>query len=87
MRTSAEKEVTRDIKEKLCFVALDYEEELKNAKDNQNLEKNYILPDGQEVILGSERFVAPEVLFQPGLMGYDVTGVHEAADRCIKSVI
>ena len=84
MRTTAEKEVARLMKEKLCFVAVDYAEACEKAAKDEHLEKSYELPDGQVVHIGIERFMAPEVLFQPGLMGYDVAGVHEAADRCIK---
>ena len=39
-----EKEIIKEIKEKVCYVALDYNEELKNIK-----EFNYELPDGTNV--------------------------------------
>ena len=41
----ADQLLVRDMKEKLCFVALDYEEELKKFKESQ-LDKAYQLPDG-----------------------------------------
>nr|P53469.1 RecName: Full=Actin, cytoplasmic; AltName: Full=Actin, micronuclear [Sterkiella histriomuscorum]AAA85839.1 actin I [Oxytricha trifallax] len=63
--SSAELEIVRDIKEKLCFVALEYESALKQSHDSSQFEKNYELPDGKVITIGSERFRCPEYLFKP----------------------
>ncbi len=84
LTTSAEREIVRDIKETLCYVALDPEKELElYTKMGEKMEKSYTMPDGSIIRLGPERFQAPEVFFNPSLIGLE----EEPLDEVIVDVV
>lgn len=99
LHTTAEREVVRIIKEKCCYVALNPSKE---EKDTVGQSEEFRLPDGNVVQvssdalyddfnlktlqLGSQRFRAPEILFNPELIGQEYAGVHQVVVDSINRV-
>lgn len=82
--TSAEMEVVRAIKESVCYVAFNIEKvESDNLNGDPDNSQPYKLPDGRVIHLGPERYRAPEVLFNPAMLGLEYQGIHE----CVVSSI
>ena len=73
---SAEREIVRTIKEKLTYVAVDFDTEVELYQSSNIDNKQFELPDGQLVHIGVERIRCPEVLFQPSLIGKESPGIH-----------
>lgn len=76
---SAWRQIVRKIKEELCYVSIDIEADKVKAAQSSELQKVYELPDGQSVSVNAPRFLAPEALFNPGLIkeGDETKGMHE----------
>ncbi|KAF7831218.1 Actin-related protein 8 [Senna tora] len=68
----------RTLKEKLCYVALDYEAEL--SKDTQ---ASFEAAGEGWFTLSKERFQTGEVLFRPRLAGLQAMGLHQAVALCM----
>ena len=77
--TSSEKKIVESIKEKVCYVALDFEEELKYVEP-----VDYELPDGTHVTIKDQRIRCPEVLFKPDIIGKDGVGIAKACYNSIQ---
>lgn len=81
--TLDDKKVIADIKEKLGYVALDFEDHLNIAASTSQFDKNYELSDGQIITIGAERFRCAEPLFKPSLLGKEHQGIHDMAYNSI----
>lgn len=82
---TADFETVRQMKEKLCYVAYDVEQEQQLALETTVLVEKYTLPDGRIIKVGGERFSAPEALFQPHLVDVDGMGMAELLFNTIQS--
>ena len=65
---TAEREIARDVKEKLCHIGVDHGTELKSTADIDK-EKTYELPDGKIIAVDTKRFLCSEVLSQTSFNG------------------
>ncbi|CAD2084574.1 actin-related protein [Plasmodium vinckei] len=74
--TSAEMEVVKSMKENCCYVSFNMSKE-KNTSEKSLTNLPYILPDGSQILIGSERYRAPEVLFNPSILGLEYLGLSE----------
>ncbi|EGW32164.1 centractin actin-related protein of the dynactin complex [Spathaspora passalidarum NRRL Y-27907] len=92
LQSSSELEIVRLIKESSCFISKDPTRDEKlyrvhyrtNAPgDSSDLFASYKLPDGHNIQLGVERFRAPEILFNPQLIGNESPGIHELTSLAI----
>lgn len=89
LTTTAESDLAKQMKEELCYLtpnlsttALSPDEQAE--KDARVAAKTqYKLPDGQVINLSSERYEAPNVLFDPSLFGSEEPG---AADILVNAI-
>ena len=82
---TADFETVRRIKEELCYVSYDLNFDKQLADETTTLVESYTLPDGRVIKVGSERFEAPECMFQPHLLGLEQPGVAELLFQTIQA--
>lgn len=79
--TDAEMQIIQKIKEKTCYVALNYEDELKSFESY-----DYKLPDGTQVVIKDQRIRCPEALFNPSIISKEGKSIaqicHESIQKC-----
>lgn len=83
--SSAHFELVREIKEKFCFVSNDIKGDRQLELNSSYFNSYYLLPDGRRLNLSSEKFEAPELLFNPELDGKDFEGIQDITFRAINS--
>jgi len=79
--TTAEADLVKTMKEETCFVTRTPVVDDSTEKDSRT---QYNLPDGQGVTLSTERYQAPNILFDPSLIGSEEAG---AADILVDSIM
>jgi len=74
--------LAEEIFHKECYVASDCEQELNLFKSDSTHppDQSYTLPDGSSFSLGSNRFMIPEILFQPELDRREMHSLPERLD-------
>ena len=65
------------MKEKYCFVSGDIDSDRKLDKETTYYNSIHKLPDGRKIRISSEKFEAPEILFNPYLIQNEMPGIHE----------
>jgi actin-related protein len=85
--TTSEFEIVRQIKERFCNVSYRLPKQTANmAYTEESMDPvTYTMPDGSHITLNKEVMQAPEILFNPDLIGLEYPGVHEILYNTIMS--
>jgi len=75
------REIIERIKEKSCYVSLDYEKEIKSVENY-----DYELPDGIHIYINNQRIKCPEALFKPSMIKKLPEGIYSIAQACYDSI-
>ena len=75
---TAEREIVRDVIEKLCYIGSDYDTELKPTTEIYK-EKTYVLPDENIITVVAEVFHCAEILLQSSFSGKESSGFHDTS--------
>jgi actin-related protein len=82
IESSAVDEIIKDIKEKNCFFALDPENPPKVDESY-----SFAMPDGSNINIPNYIFhEAPEVMFKPNLLGYNIMNIPEAMINSLQGI-
>ena len=77
--------ISEEVKEKVCYCALNLKEELKTVENY-----DYELPDGNHIITKEERILCPEALFDPTLINEKESsiakGCYDSIQKCAISM-
>lgn len=71
---SSKVEIIREMKEQYCYIAPDFATSL---ADPAFEEESVRLPDGNMIVMGKQKFTAPEIIFQPELASKKTCGLGE----------
>lgn len=90
--TTTDREMAREIKEKACYVALDFEKELEEYQDSEDSHGSASsehltevkLPDGTTFSVGKAKFCCPELLFAPSIAEKECKSVHQTVAESVK---
>ena len=87
IESKMQKQSISKAKELYCYIAQNYEEEMKEFENNRDEEiKEWELPDKRKIKIGKERFQATEILFEPNKYGYDFINFQELFKQTVKSI-
>ena len=80
IESSAAEEILKEIKEKNCYFVLD-----PNNPPRAQGSYSYPMPDGSvKQIPNNVLHEAPEVMFQPGMLGYNIMNIPQAIISCLQ---
>ena len=92
--TSADREMAREIKEKACYVSMDYEKELEEYLEHEGSGgeggsggdhlTQVKLPDGTTFSVGKAKFCCPELLFSPDIAEKECKSVQQTVLDSVK---
>ena len=83
LNSPSEKRILLNIKEDLCYVAQNFEQEKELFYSSSDMKKSLKIEDGTEIQLLSEQIIAPECLFKPYLIGKEIMSLPETIVEAI----